>query len=108
MNSLCALLCILLAKSKYEIIKVEELDLPEDECVTDRSYDFHKCVRQSFAAQVSDCHKRLRYICKPFIGYIHNLNAFRSFVRPFGTNGVKIWQQENIKEAVTVLQLVLN
>ena len=53
MNSLCALLCILLAKSKYEIIKVEELDLPEDECVTDRSYDFHKCVRQSFASQVS-------------------------------------------------------
>ena len=44
---------ILLAKSEAKPTQVEELDLPEDECVTDRSYDFHRCVRQSYASQVS-------------------------------------------------------
>ena len=46
---------------------------------------------------------------KILIWYIQHLNAFRLVVRPFGTNGVKIWQKENVTEAVTltVLQLSL-
>ena len=53
--------------------------------------------------------KGLDIYANPYLDiYIYHLNAFRLFVRPFGTNGVKIWQTETVKEAVAVLQLLFN
>ena len=36
---------------------MEELDLPEDECFSDKTYNFNSCVRKSLSRQVEP-HKK--------------------------------------------------
>ena len=34
------------------VYQVEELDLPGDECISDKKYNFNSCVRKSLSRQV--------------------------------------------------------